>query len=300
MDKLVTILGPTAAGKTKLAANLAYLFNGEIISADSRQVYIGMDIGTGKDYLDYFVNDIKIPFHLIDIVSTNLEYNLFNFASDFLSETNKVIANKRLPFLTGGTGLYLSAILQNYKLKQADLNSPKRTFYENLPLNELQTLYLKYDSNPHVKRDLDDRERLIKGILIGEENISSTFTIPKYNNLVIGVRVERELIRERIKTRLRVRLDNGMIDEVKSLMDSGVSPERLISFGLEYKFLTYYLTGKLNFNDMFQQLNSAIAAFAKRQMTWFRKMEREGVVIHWIEGPNVAQAKILVETFLNE
>ncbi|MDP4116028.1 MAG: isopentenyl transferase family protein, partial [Bacteroidota bacterium] len=172
MDKLVTILGPTAVGKTKLAAQLAEKFNGEIISADSRQVYKGMDLGTGKDYDDYTVNGNCIPYYLIDIVNPQQEFNLFEFAKNFLDSYQVITNNSRLPFLAGGTGLYLSAVIQNYQLRQTDFNSIKRRAYDNLSIDELRTLYLKYDANPHVKRDLDDRERLIKGILIGEEDSS--------------------------------------------------------------------------------------------------------------------------------
>ena len=299
MDKLITILGPTAAGKTRLAARLAYKFNGEIISADSRQVYRGMDLGTGKDYSDYNIEETKVPYYLIDVTDPGNEFNLFEFAKHFLEAFSNIKSRNKLPILCGGTGLYLSAVIQNYKLRQTDFYSARRIKYEHLPIEELRALYLKYDANPHVKRDLDDRERLIKGILIGEEEETHIFELPKFDNLILGVQIDRDVIRARITKRLEERLGNGMIDEVKTLLDNGVPAERLIAFGLEYKFITQHITGELNYNDMFQKLNSAIAAFAKRQMTWYRKMEREGVNICWLEGPDFNKAATLIEEFLN-
>jgi tRNA dimethylallyltransferase len=299
MEKLITILGPTAAGKTGLAAKLAYRFNGEIISADSRQVYRGMDLGTGKDYADYNVNGTIIPSHLIDITEPDSEFNLFEFAKYFLEAFSNIKLKSRLPIMCGGTGLYISAVVQNYKLRQTDFNSAKRAKYDELPIEELRALYLKYDADPHVKRDLDDRERLIKGILIGEEEDSHVFELPKFNNLILGVKTDRDVIKKRITKRLEERLNAGMIDEVKALLDKGVPAARLIAFGLEYKFITQHITGELNYNDMFQKLNSSIAAFAKRQMTWYRKMEREGVKFCWLNGPDLDAASALVEEFLD-
>ena len=299
MEKLITILGPTAAGKTGLAAQLAYRFNGEIISADSRQVYRGMDLGTGKDYADYNVNGTIIPFHLIDVTDPDNEFNLFEFAKYFLEAFGQIKSRGKFPILCGGTGLYISAVVQNYKLRQTDFNSDKRSKYEGMSIEELRTLYLKYDAKPHVKRDLDDRERLIKGILIGEEEETHVFELPKFNNLILGVKTEREIIKKRITKRLEERLKAGMIEEVKALLDKGIPAARLIAFGLEYKFITQHITGELSYNDMFQKLNSSIAAFAKRQMTWYRKMEREGVNICWLNGPDFNAASALVEEFLN-
>ena len=280
---LITILGPTATGKTRLAAKLAQRYKGEIISADSRQVYIGMDIGTGKDYNDYAINNTKINYHLIDIVRPDQEFNLFMFKELFAKTFSDIISRNKLPFLVGGTGLYISSIIQNYDLKKADFNSSRINELEQMEIEDLRNLLLKLNSQIHYKRDLFSKERVIKTILVAEAKEGLKY-FPKINSLVLGVNMNRDEIKKRITERLKKRLDEGMVDEVKRLLESGITFERLASFGLEYKFISMHLQGKLNFDEMFKKLNTAIHQFAKRQMTWFRKMEREGVKIEWLNG----------------
>lgn len=297
MINLITILGPTATGKTKLAAKLAHKFNGEIISADSRQVYIGMNIGTGKDLSDYIIDGEKIRYHLIDIIHPKDEFNLFMFKELFAKAFNEIISRKKLPFLVGGTGLYISSVIQNYDLRKADFNPQKVAELESKNLEELRELTNRIIPKIHVKRDLLSKERIIKAILVSEakEQIKD---FPEVNPLVIGVRLNREEVKQRTTARLQKRLDEGMIEEVKQLMQSGITAERLENFGLEYKFISQYLLDKITYDEMFQKLNTAIHQFAKRQMTWFRKMEREGVKIEWLEGADFESAAILVEKSL--
>jgi tRNA dimethylallyltransferase len=285
MFNLITILGPTATGKTKLAARLANELNGEIISSDSRQVYKYMNIGTGKDLKDYIVKGQTISYHLIDIAEPTEEYNLYRFTIDFYNAYNKIKEKKKTPFLVGGTGLYVSSIIQNYKLKQADFNSLRRKELEELSEPQLRELLLNLKPNPHNITDQTEKERIIKAILIEESNKDAlNKNIQPPNSLNIGIKLERNEIRKRITKRLEERLNEGMIKEVKDLLKRGVTFEKLAYFGLEYKYLGLYLEGKLSYNEMFQKLNTAIHRFAKRQMTWFRKMEREGVKINWFEG----------------
>jgi len=282
---LITLLGPTATGKTKLSAFLAKELNGEIISADSRQVYKFMDIGTGKDLSDYIVDNINVPHHLINIAEPKEEYNLYRFKSDFYQAFEKIKDAQKLPLLVGGTGMYLSAILQNYNLRKADLSQNRIEELENYSEEELRKILLSIKPKQHNITDLITKERIIKSILIEEanqfENIQSANPISSFN---IGIKLEHNEIKRRITDRLKKRLDEGMIDEVKNLLDMGISHNKLSFFGLEYKFISQYLRGELNYNDMYQKLNSAIHSFAKRQMTWFRKMEREGVKINWFDG----------------
>ena len=281
---LITILGPTATGKTKLAAQLANKFNGEIISADSRQVYKGMDIGTGKDISDYIVDGNKIPYHLIDIVEPQIEFNLYLFITNFKEALKKIISKNKKPFLVGGTGLYISSIVQDYQIKKADFSENNIRKLSFLSIEELRSLLLKLKSSHHNKTDLLDKDRIIKAILVAVSQENSLLTDIKINSLVIGVKFERSEIKKRITERLDKRLREGMIEEVKKLIDAGISYERLLQLGLEYKFIALHLKGELSYDEMFQKLNSAINAFAKRQMTWFRKMEREGVKINWIDN----------------
>jgi tRNA dimethylallyltransferase len=295
---LITILGPTATGKTKFAAHLAKTFNGEIISADSRQVYLGMDIGTGKDLSDYIVEDEKISHHLIDIIHPSEEFNLFAFNELFAKSFSDIVLRGKLPFLVGGTGLYISSIIQHYDLKKADFNSAKVKDLEQLTLEELQNRLINQNPNVHVKKDLLSKSRMIKAILI-EESSDGLKDFPTINSLVLGINVTREEIRKRITERLKKRLDEGMIDEVNKLLQSGLTHEKLESFGLEYKFISQYLANKLSYDEMFQKLNTAIHQFSKRQMTWFRKMEREGVKIEWLNGPDFESACALIENSLN-
>jgi len=295
---LITILGPTATGKTRLAAQLAQKYNGEIISADSRQVYIGMDIGTGKDYNDYIINNTKINYHLIDIIRPKQEFNLFLFKELFAKSFSDVTSRDKLPFLVGGTGLYISSIIQNYDLKKADFNSDRIPELEQKSQDELQNLLIKLIPKIHNTHDLSSKERMIKAILVAEAN-QRLKDFPKINSLVLGVKMNRDEIKRRITERLRKRLDEGMVDEVKRLIESGVTFERLASFGLEYKFLSMHLKGELSYDEMFQKLNTAIHKFSKRQMTWFRKMEREGVKINWLNGADFDAACILIDESLS-
>jgi tRNA dimethylallyltransferase len=282
---LVTILGPTATGKTKLAAFLAKELNGEIISADSRQVYKYMDIGTGKDLSDYIADNINVPFHLISIAEPTEEYNLYRFKSDFYQAFKQIINSGKLPFLVGGTGMYISAILQNYKLRKANLSQNRIGELENFSEEKLREKLLSIKPKQHNVTDLITKERIIKAIIIEEanqiENIQSENSTCSLN---IGINLERKEIKRRITDRLKKRLNEGMIDEVKMLLRMGISYKKLSFFGLEYKFIGQHLKGEINYNDMYQKLNSAIHSFAKRQMTWFRKMEREGININWFDA----------------
>jgi tRNA dimethylallyltransferase len=290
---LISILGPTAAGKTRLAALLAGSFNGEIISADSRQVYKGMDIGTGKDYSDYLVNNQKINYYLIDIAEPEEEYNLFQFQRDFFSAYKQITAGNKIPFLTGGTGLYVSSIIQNYNLNKADFDNEEINSLKKKSLEELQDILKKNNPKLHNTTDLLSKERVIKAIVVsGSANSPEDKVI--INSLNIAVLFEREKIKKRITERLHKRLNEGMIEEVEKLINNGVPAERLINLGLEYRFITLHLTGKLNYNDMLQKLNSSIHKFAKRQMTWLRKIEREGTEIHWIKEGNFEEAKKVI------
>lgn len=292
---LITILGPTATGKTKLAAELSSIYNGEIISADSRQVYKGMDIGTGKDLADYQTSSGNIPYHLIDIISPSEEYNLFLFKKDFIESYSEITRLGKTPFLAGGTGLYLSSVIQNYRLQNITEQIEEQGRLSELTDEQLREMLLKLKPGQHNTTDLIDRERIIQAIIIaesGQDNFPDTSFI---DSLIIGVNPGRDEIKRRITARLKLRLNSGMIEEVKSLMEAGITKERLILFGLEYKFIALYLSGELNYNDMFQKLNSAIHSFAKRQMTWFRKMEKEGVNIHWLDAPDVLKASALIK-----
>ena len=291
---LITILGPTATGKTRLASQLAQRYSGEIISADSRQVYTGMDIGTGKDYQDYVINNEKINCYLIDIVPPNQEFNLFMFKELFAKSFSDILSRNKFPFLVGGTGLYISSIVQNYDLKKADFNSKRLAELGRLELEELKHLLLSLNPKVRNTNDLRSKERLIKAILVAESN-EELKDYPKINALVIGVKAKRDVIKRKITERLKKRLDEGMIDEVKRLLESGVSYERLESFGLEYKFISLHLRGELSSEEMFQKLNTAIHQFSKRQMTWFRKMEREGVEINWVNGADFDFACAIID-----
>lgn len=293
---LVTILGTTAAGKTKLAVQLADYFNGEIISADSRQVYRGMDVGTGKDLSEYNFRGKQIPYHLIDIIEPSDEFDLYKFKQFFLVAFEKISAKNRLPFLVGGTGMYLSSVLQNYNLKKADFEKT-RLEYSLLNDEQLRDILKKLNPSLHNTTDLNDRNRILKAIAVSKAQ-QDEIKGAEINSYNIGIKFSREEIKTRITSRLKKRLDNeGMIDEVKLLLNSGVSYDKMIFFGLEYKFIAQYLKGELSRNDMFQKLNSAIHSFAKRQMTWFRKMEKEGVVINWIDGSDFNKAKELIEKY---
>jgi len=293
---LITILGPTATGKTRLATHLANYFKGEIISADSRQVYKFMDIGTGKDLDEYIIEGTSIPFHLIDIAEPIDEYNLYRFKKDFKNAYNKIRENNNFPFLVGGTGLYLSSILQNYNLKESVQSRERIKELEKLPEEELRKILLRLNPAQHNTTNLINNDRIIKAILIAESNDQETYERKELiTSLNIGIKLERTEIKKRMTERLKKRLDEGMIDEVKNLLKMGVTNEKLSFFGLEYKYIALYLNGELNYNDMFQKLNSAIHNFAKRQMTWFRKMEREGVKINWFDSGDYKTILMFIE-----
>ena len=297
-NKLITILGPTAVGKTKFAVKLAHNFNGEIISADSRQVYIGMDLGTGKDYEDYIVNGKLIKAHLIDIIKPNCEFNLYLFTQLFKKAFLEVTTQNKLPFLVGGTGLYLSSIIQKYSLNVVDFNSTRYEELQKLEIEELIQHLLTLKPDLHNTTDLLQKHRIIKAILVAEQEDKPIDNLDAIDILILGINDDREIVKERIRKRLKQRLKNGMIEEVETLLAAGVSHEKLRFFGLEYKFISMHLAGEINYNDMSQKLASAIIQFSKRQMTWFRKMEKEGVRIHWVKNDEFEKAEELITRFI--
>ena len=284
---MITVLGPTASGKTGLAAHLALRLNGEIISADSRQVYRGMDLGTGKDLEDYTMGNTTIPYHLIDIADAGYQYNVFEYQKDFINVYEDITSREKFPILCGGSGLYLEAVLNNYRLIQVPHNEELRERLKNKSLEELTEVLKSYKESLHNTTDIDTEKRAIRAIEIEDYYVKHPdidLTFPDINSLVVGVKFDRNSRRKRITERLKQRLDEGMIDEVRNLLHSGVKPEELIYYGLEYKFLTLHVTGQLSYEEMFSKLETAIHQFAKRQMTWFRKMERNGTKIRWIDG----------------
>ena len=283
---LITILGPTASGKTSLATALADKLNAEIISADSRQVYCGMDIGTGKDLADYTINGKHIPYHLIDIVKPGYKYNVFEYQRDFLSAYNDIRQRGKFPILCGGTGLYIESVLKGYRLLPVPENPELRTRLSGMTLEELTALLRTYKTL-HNTTDVDTPKRAIRAIEIEEYYRTapvSERSFPRLESLIVGVSIDRDLRREKITRRLRQRLEQGMVEEVKSLLDRGIKPDDLIYYGLEYKFITLYLTGETGYDEMKEKLRIAIHQFAKRQMTWFRGMERRGIEIEWTEA----------------
>lgn len=292
---MITILGPTASGKTPLAAALAKEIGGEIISADSRQVYRRMDIGTGKDLADYD----GVPYHLIDICDPGTRYNLFQYQQDFFDAYNNIIGKGKTPILCGGTGLYIEAVLKGYKLSPVPQNQELRDRLEGKSLTELTQMLValkeKNGSNMHNTTDVDSCQRAIRAIEIETYNLEHPMPrreLPPVNSLIIGVNIDREARREKITRRLKVRLKGGMVDEVKALLNEGIPAEDLIYYGLEYKYVTEYLIEKITYEEMFQRLEIAIHQFAKRQMTWFRGMERRGFTIHWIEAMQPMEEKV--------
>ena len=294
---LIAILGPTATGKTALAAHLADRLDTEVISADSRQVYRRMDLGTGKDLVDYEVNGRHIPYHLIDIAEPGTKYNVYQYQQDFIKAYEDIRSRGKLPVVCGGSGLYIESVLRGYRLEDVPENKELRQSLEGKPLEEL-TEILKTYKTLHNSTDTDTAKRAIRAIEIadyydkhGLEQTSSG-NQPLFNPLVIGVSIDRELRREKITRRLKQRLEEGMVDEVRRLLEEGIPAEDLIYYGLEYKFLTLYATGQLSYEEMFSQLEIAIHQFAKRQMTWFRGMERRGVKIHWVEATLPMELKI--------
>ena len=291
---MITILGPTACGKTRLAVNVALHLGGEIISADSRQVFRGMDIGTGKDLTDYNVDGVEVPYHLVDIREPGYEYSVFEFQADFVNVYNDIVKRNKLPILCGGTGLYIEAVLRNYRLADVPQNNELRMELEQCSHQDLVERLEKYITL-HNHTDTETRERLIRAIEIQEyqaENPNSHIEIPDIKHLVLGITFPRNLVMQRIQNRLQERLQNGMIDEIANLLKLGIKPERLIRYGLEYKYITLYLENSISYNEMFEKLNIAIRQFAKRQMTWYRRMERNGVNIHWIDGTHSDKKKL--------
>ena len=295
MQKMITILGPTASGKTPVAARLAAEIGGEVISADSRQVYRRMDIGTGKDLEDYG----SVPYHLIDICEPGTKYNLFEYQQDFFDVYQQIRSRGAVPILCGGTGLYIEAVLKGYKLSPVPQNQALRDSLEGKPLNELTEMLVRLKSqngsNMHNTTDVDSCQRAIRAIEIETYNLQHPMPkreLPPVDSIIIGIDIDRELRREKITRRLKARLENGMVEEVKALLDEGIPAEDLIYYGLEYKFLTEYLTGQLTYDEMFQRLEIAIHQFAKRQMTWFRGMERRGFKINWINATLPMEEKI--------
>ncbi len=301
--ELITIIGPTASGKTALAAALAARLDTEIISADSRQLYRGMDIGTGKDLADYEVDGKQIPYHLIDICDPGYKYNVFEYQHDFFKVFAGLRERGKLPILCGGTGLYVEAVLKGYKLLDVPPNPALRERLSGKSLAELETILAGYKVL-HNKTDVDSAQRAIRAIEIEEFYRTQEPDVREFgplNSLIVGVDIDRELRREKISKRLRARLDEGMVDEVRGILATGVSPEDLIYYGLEYKFLTLYIIGKLTYEEMVGQLEIAIHQFAKRQMTWFRGMERRGCTIHWLEATLPMADKVAqIEEWLGE
>ena len=305
MQKMITILGPTASGKTPVAARLAAEIGGEIISADSRQVYRRMDIGTGKDLADYVVRNQEsgvsrqISYHLIDIREPGTKYNLFEYQQDFFDAYEAIQSRGAIPILCGGTGLYIEAVLKGYHLSPVPQNQALRDSLEDKSLAELTQmltdLKAKTGSNMHNTTDVDSCQRAIRAIEIETYNIEHPTPrreLPPVDSIIIGIDIDRELRRERITRRLKTRLEEGMVEEVKALLDEGIPADDLIYYGLEYKFVTEYLTGKITYDEMFTRLEIAIHQFAKRQMTWFRGMERRGFKIHWIDATLPMEEKV--------
>jgi len=293
---LVTVIGPTACGKTKLAVKLASLFQGEIISADSRQVYKRMNIGTGKDLHEFVVNNSSVPYHLIDVVDPDEEFDVYRFVQHFKKSFAGIHGRKKVPFLVGGTGMYLSAVLQKYHLPPANFSGSRKT--ELLALDETVLRGKLYSLNPslHNTTDLINKERLVNAILVAEAHGGkSEDEAEDISSFTIGIQPERKTVKEKIADRLTFRLKNGMIEEVERLVASGITFEKLHFFGLEYRYIGMYLQRQLSYNDMVQKLRSAINQFSKRQMTWFRKMEKEGVIIHWLPDADLTAAVQLIE-----
>ncbi len=290
---MITVLGPTATGKTRLAALLAAETKGEVISADSRQVYRGMDIGTGKDLGDYVVNGRKVPFHLVDIADPGTEYNVFAFQRDFLRAYAEIGERGNLPVLCGGTGLYLDAVLRGYRLQQVPENSALRQKLNSFSDTKLIEILKSYGTL-HNTTDIGDRKRTLRAIEIKafEKQHPLSGKLPKINSVNFGIAFPRETVRRRITQRLENRLENGMIEEVQRLLQSGLEPEQLTFYGLEYRFVTQHVTGEITYDEMFSKLNTAIHQFSKRQMTWFRRMEKRGTVIHWIDGEMAEEEKV--------
>ncbi len=289
--KMITILGPTASGKTAIAARLARDISGEILSADSRQVYRGMDIGTGKDLADYTVDGHHVPYHLIDIADAGTKYNLFQYQQDFRTAYEDIVRRGATPILCGGTGLYIEAVVKGYALSPVPQNPVLRQQLDGKTLDELTDMLrgLKQQSGSamHNTTDVDSCQRAVRAIEIETYNLEHATELrqmPAIDTTIIGVGVDRDVRRRKITDRLDRRLKEGMVDEIRGLLDRGIKPDDLTYYGLEYKYVTEYVTGRLGYDEMRRQLEIAIHQFAKRQMTWFRGMERRGLTIHWVDG----------------
>lgn len=292
--ELITILGPTACGKTAFAAQLAYALDGEILSADSRQVYRQMDIGTGKDCSEYTVHGSAIPYHLIDIREPGDKYTLFDYQHDFHAAYNDIVRREKRPLLCGGTGLYIESVLKGYHLPDVPADMPLRRSLEDKSLEELALILQSYRPL-HNTTDTDTKKRAIRAIEIAvyqSKQPSSASTYPPTESTILGLHIDRDLRREKITRRLKSRLQEGMIEEVRQILASGVAPDDLIYYGLEYKYVTLHVMGALSYEEMFMQLETAIHQFAKRQMTWFRGMERRGFTIHWIDAALPVEQKL--------
>ncbi len=296
---LIVILGPTASGKTRIAAGLARDLGSEVISADSRQVYRGMNLGTGKDLSEFLVDGVAVPCHLIDIVDTDYEFNLFEYKKKFYHCFSEISARGIIPIMAGGTGLYIEAIVKNYRLLEVPKDPDLHRELQEMDMDALRGRLFKSAPALHNTTDTQERDRLVRAVEIAEytkaRECAEDNNPPAVHPFIIGIRRERGELRRRITRRLKERIDTGMIEEVRNLYDQGVSWERLDSFGLEYRYVTRYLKGTMNFDEMFEQLNTKIHQFAKRQMTWFRRMERRGIVIHWIEDADYDSIRRLVE-----
>ncbi len=292
---MITILGPTATGKTSFAVYVAAQLNGEIISADSRQVYRGMDIGTGKDLSEYQYDGRQVPHHLIDIVKPGYEYNVFEFQRDFLDAYKKIEVNGTFPILCGGTGMYIESVLKGYKLINVPANEQLREDLELKSDIELEEILENFKAL-HNTTDVSDRDRLLRAIEIQtyyDNNPDLDTSFPEINTIILGLDFDRRVVRSRITDRLEERLKGGMIDEVEDLLDQGVSAEKLKFYGLEYRFVTQYLSDEISYDEMSRRLNTAIHQFAKRQMTWFRRMEKQGFEIHWLNGNLTHEQKMM-------
>ena len=296
---LIVILGPTASGKTRVAARLARDLGSEVISADSRQVYRGMDLGTGKDISEFLVDGVEIPYHLIDIVDADYEFNLFEYQKMFYHSFSEISQRGIIPIMVGGTGLYIEAVVNGYRMHEVPENSSLRGELRKMDMDAMRDRLFQNNPAVHNTTDTQDRDRLIRAIEIVEHSKTHGFVEevkrPRINPFIIGICWERSVLRERITMRLKERIDMGMIEEVKDLHNQGVSWERLDSFGLEYRYVSRYLQEKMDFDEMLRQLGTRIHQFSKRQMTWFRRMERRGVVIHWIDNADYDSIKGLIE-----
>lgn len=294
---LIVILGPTASGKTRLAVRLANDMRGEIISADSRQVYRGLDIGTGKDLLEYLVEGRTVPYHLIDIVHPSEEFSVFEFQTEMYRIFRTLRVKGQIPILVGGSGLYLDAVIRGYRMPAVPGDPARRFELETMDTGALMQRLRTVKTALHNTTDFADRTRMIRAIEIAEaakragiEDIPE----PDIHPFIVGIRWDRGTLRQRISRRLETRIGAGLIDEVRRLQQTGLSWERMESLGLEYRYVSRYLRGRMSYEDMIWELTIRIGQFAKRQMTWFRKMERQGTVIHWMDGDDYEKARALI------